>query len=108
MIDVYSDELAEALFHFVSKEERYIHFCKCCEISDLSIAEYVDKYCKSEFEEYFINQVYHDCPVFRGPVVTMKKYLDDEWLLVDSNTDEILFIGSKEKIMDEYDRRNQI
>lgn len=59
MIDVFSDELAEALFHFVGKEERYIHFCKCCENSDLSMAEYVDKYCKSEFEEYCINKGYY-------------------------------------------------
>ena len=108
MIDVFSDELAEALFHFVGKDERYIHFCKCCENSDLSMAEYVDKYCKSEFEEYCINQGYRDCSVFKGPVVTMKKCWDDEWLLVDSKTDEILFKGNKDIIMDEYDKRNVI
>lgn len=53
-------------------------------------------------------KIYRDCSVFRGPIVTMKRVFDDEWLLVDSETDEILFIGSKEKILDEYDRRNQI
>lgn len=55
-----------------------------------------------------INQGYCDCSVFKGPVVTMKKCWDDEWLLVDSKTDEILFKGNKDIIMDEYDKRNVI
>lgn len=64
-----------------------------------------DKFNLFNFDE---NNKNIDCSTFRGPFVTMKKYLDDEWLLVDSKTNEILFIGSKEKIMDEYDRRNEI
>ena len=38
---------------------------------------------------------------FKGPIVSMKKSWDDDWLLIDTNTREILFQGSKNAIMEQ-------
>lgn len=45
---------------------------------------------------------------FKGPIVSMKKSWDDDWMLIDTNTREILFQGSKNAIMEQYDKMNDI
>ena len=45
--------------------------------------------------------------LLRGPVVNMRKHWDGEhWMLEDPDSRETLLIGTKEQIMDEYDKRN--
>lgn len=45
---------------------------------------------------------------FKGPIVSMQKSWDDDWLLIDNKTHDILFQGSKEAIMEQYDKLNDI
>lgn len=45
---------------------------------------------------------------FKGPIVSMQKSWDDEWLLVDTNTRDILFQGSKSAILEQYDKLNDM
>ena len=45
---------------------------------------------------------------FRGPIVSMQKSWDDDWMLVDTNTRDILFQGSKNAIMEQYDKLNDV
>lgn len=53
--DVYSDELAEALYWFM--QGKYAEYCKYLSgtARDVSLAEYVDKFHKSEFKAYVEN-----------------------------------------------------
>lgn len=56
MLDLYSDEVAEGIFQFMTdNKEQYDKFCQCLINEDLSMAEYIDKYCREEFEKYFFN-----------------------------------------------------
>ena len=45
---------------------------------------------------------------FKGPIVSMQKSWDVDWLLVDTNTRDILLQGSKKAIMEQYDKLNDI
>lgn len=51
--DVYSDELAEALVWFM-EDIGFDSYCEYLE-NDISIAEYVDKFHKTEFKAYVEN-----------------------------------------------------
>lgn len=52
-LDVSDPYFAEAIFHFVSDLEVFEDFCLKSIEEDLSIAEYVQKYRKSDFSVWF-------------------------------------------------------
>lgn len=51
--DIYSLELAESLFYFVSKPDIYENFIEVIELNgDMSMAEYVDEFKSEEFKQW--------------------------------------------------------
>lgn len=48
--------------------------------------------------------------VFRGPFFSMKPHdlEDDTYFLIDNATEKPILIGTREQILEEYDRRNSL
>lgn len=55
-VDLFSADLAEALFRFVQQDPVFDDFCEKASSQDLSIAEYVDLYKRSDFFEFCIKK----------------------------------------------------
>lgn len=45
--------------------------------------------------------------VLRGPKVNARRNWDGNWILENAKTRKPLLIGTKEQILEEYDRRNE-
>lgn len=58
-------------------------------------------------KEYAMREI-KESNFFKGPIVSMQKSWDDEWELVDTNTRDILFKGSKSAILEQYDIMNDV
>lgn len=45
-------EIAEAIFHYISREDVYEDFCDVCSIRDLSMAEFICIFKQEMFKNY--------------------------------------------------------
>lgn len=55
--NLYSSELAEPLFYFISNDERYTDFIECITVNgDMSIAEYVETFKLREFRAWLLTE----------------------------------------------------
>ena len=55
-----SDEVAEAIFRFMSNKDIFDDYCVKLQMYDYSMAEYVSEFCYMEFCEYCHNELGFD------------------------------------------------